>query len=99
MTPSRKKPGVAFWATVVVVVGLVAYPLSFGPVLWLARRDRLPTRATSIAYRPLILEARREWVSDQPPRPILWWATVWDRPRMRTFTGCDGLQKLLDQID
>ena len=27
----RKKPGVAFWATVVVVVVLVAYPLSFGP--------------------------------------------------------------------
>jgi hypothetical protein len=30
----RKKPGVAFWATVVVVVGLVAYPLSFGPACW-----------------------------------------------------------------
>ncbi len=30
MTPSRKKPGVAFWATVVVVAVLVAYPLSFG---------------------------------------------------------------------
>jgi len=31
---SRKKPGVAFWATVVVVVVLVAYPLSFGPACW-----------------------------------------------------------------
>ena len=30
MTANRKKPGVAFWATVVVVVVLVAYPLSFG---------------------------------------------------------------------
>jgi len=27
----RKKPGVAFWATVVMVVVLVLYPLSFGP--------------------------------------------------------------------
>jgi hypothetical protein len=30
----RKKPGVAFWATVVVVVVLMAYPLSFGPACW-----------------------------------------------------------------
>src|SRR5262245_35249764 len=34
MTPTRKKPGVAFWATVVVVVVLVAYPLRFGPACW-----------------------------------------------------------------
>ena len=27
----KKKPGAAFWATVVVLVVLVAYPLSFGP--------------------------------------------------------------------
>jgi len=31
MTSDGKKPGVAFWTTVVVVVVLVAYPLSFGP--------------------------------------------------------------------
>ena len=37
MTSSRKKPGVAFWATVVVVV-LVAYPLSFGPACWIVSR-------------------------------------------------------------
>jgi hypothetical protein len=30
----RKKPGVAFWATVVVVVLLLGYPLSFGPACW-----------------------------------------------------------------
>jgi hypothetical protein len=34
MPPDRKKPGVAFWATVVVVVAL-AYPLSSGPAVWL----------------------------------------------------------------
>jgi hypothetical protein len=33
-----KKPGVAFWATVVVVVVLVAYPLSFGPACWITSR-------------------------------------------------------------
>ncbi len=35
MTP-RKKPGVAFWATVGLVVVLVAYPLSFGPANYVA---------------------------------------------------------------
>jgi len=31
---SRKKPGTAFWTTVIVVVALVCYPLSFGPACW-----------------------------------------------------------------
>lgn len=31
---SRKKPGVAFSATVALVVVLVGYPLSFGPACW-----------------------------------------------------------------
>jgi hypothetical protein len=34
MTPDRKKPGVAFWATVVAVVVLIGYPLSIGPACW-----------------------------------------------------------------
>ena len=33
MTTSHKQPGVAFWTTVLVVVVLVAYPLSMGPTL------------------------------------------------------------------
>src|SRR5262245_31669408 len=36
------KPGVAFWATVMVVVLLVAYPLSIGPISWLADHGFLP---------------------------------------------------------
>jgi hypothetical protein len=38
----RKKPGVAFWATVVVVVVLVGYPLSLFPIAWLDVRGLLP---------------------------------------------------------
>ncbi len=34
----RKKTGVAFWATVVVIVVLVAYPLSVGPAFWIVSR-------------------------------------------------------------
>jgi hypothetical protein len=33
----RKKPGVAFWATVAVVVVLIGYPLSFGP--WIMAQE------------------------------------------------------------
>jgi hypothetical protein len=31
MMTDRKKPGVAFWATVVLVVAVVLYPLAWGP--------------------------------------------------------------------
>jgi len=54
----RKKPGVAFWATVVLVVGL-AYPLSFGPVfwahsaLWPKSGPRILDRALETIYCPL----------------------------------------------
>jgi len=34
MTASNR-PGVAFWATVVVVAVLVLYPLSWGPACWI----------------------------------------------------------------
>ncbi len=32
----RKKSAVAFWATAVLVIGLVGYPLSLGPAVLLA---------------------------------------------------------------
>jgi hypothetical protein len=40
---SRKKPGVAFWVAVAVVVVLVGYPLSMGPVLWISVHGWIPT--------------------------------------------------------
>jgi hypothetical protein len=41
---SRRKPGVACWATVVVVAGLAGYALSFGPAVarLISRPRRLP---------------------------------------------------------
>jgi hypothetical protein len=50
MTSDRKKPGVAFWATVTLVVVLVGYPLSYGPVRWIIQQ--LPGQQTP------------EWASD-----------------------------------
>jgi hypothetical protein len=62
MTADRKKPGVAFWATVVLVAALVAYPLSFGPFCWLVYHDHLPngraTRSALYFYSPIIFAAR-----------------------------------------
>jgi hypothetical protein len=37
----RKKPGVAFWATAVVVCLPVLYILSIGPAYWLSTRDMI----------------------------------------------------------
>ena len=48
----RKKPGVAFWLTVVALVAL-SYSLSFGPVCWITSR----TGGNSVLprlYRPII---------------------------------------------
>ena len=50
---SRKKSGLAFWATVVVVVGLVLYPLSFGPACWITSRTDFGWRAVPTLYYPL----------------------------------------------
>ena len=53
----RKNPGVAFWATVVLVVAL-AYPLSFGPVARTLCRFDAPLSVRDWAnwfYQPLQL--------------------------------------------
>ena len=52
MSEPRKKPGVAFWATVVVVVAL-AYPISFGPACWLTSRTKIGANAVPVIYRPM----------------------------------------------
>src|SRR4029453_18637396 len=59
----RKKPGVAFWATVVVVVALVAYPLSFGPACWISSRVQPSGNVVSVIYKPVILA----WLRGPPP--------------------------------
>ncbi len=62
MSDERKKPGVAFWATVVAVVVLVVYPLSFAPAVWLVAHAAVPLEPTVTIYRPI-----RGWIL----RPIL----------------------------
>jgi hypothetical protein len=53
---NRKKPGEAFWATVVVVVVPVAYPLSFGLACGVApaRQSRAGCAGRSELIAPLV---------------------------------------------
>jgi hypothetical protein len=68
---SRKKPSVAFWATVVVVVVLV-YPLSFGPAVWLVEAGKLPRGSVYCVYGPLVDLA----IYEKHPiaQGLVWWA-------------------------
>src|SRR5262249_23311591 len=49
----RRGPTTAFWATVVVVVVLVAYPLSFGPACWVSCWMNAGQGAVTLIYRPI----------------------------------------------
>ena len=82
---ARKKPGVAFWATVIVVAVLLAYPLSFGPACWCFAKEPavwegcVGTRpkVAPHAYWPI------GWLAKNGPRPvhdaIYWYVTPRDR--------------------
>jgi hypothetical protein len=73
MNEKRKRPGVAFW-TILVVVLLVLYPLSYGPSVWLVRRGRLPNSTIGF-YAPMT------WLQKNVPGPIgeavRWYAILW----------------------
>jgi len=76
---SRKKPGVAFWATM-VVVALVGYALSFGPACWLIESPlqcmtngrAVAIEAVASIYQPLVALSvdGPKYIS----KPICWYA-------------------------
>jgi hypothetical protein len=73
MTPDRKKPGVAFYASVAVCLGLL-YPIGWGPVNWLwPHLGRLRPPLTTL-YTPIL------WIEDNGPwwihNPLVWWANL-----------------------
>src|SRR5215510_8950693 len=55
MMTEGKKPSLAFWATIVLIVVLVAYPLSFGPWCWIASRTASHKRGVPSLYRPITM--------------------------------------------
>jgi hypothetical protein len=80
MTP-RKKPGVAFWATVGLVVVLLVYPLSVGPACWLLTHCPCPAWSAE-AYRRMYLPL--SWACDNGPsalsKPFGWYCSLWIDP-------------------
>src|SRR5262245_25127991 len=74
MTSSSKKPGAAFWTTVVLVVALVGNPLSFGQACWLADRRVVPIHETATVYRPILAAAYRGPVAIR--RALQWYGRL-----------------------
>jgi hypothetical protein len=72
---SRKKPGVAFWATVALVVVLIGYPLSFGPACWISSHLNAGTRAVRVIYRPITWGLSDEY-SGTLDSAIRWYARL-----------------------
>jgi hypothetical protein len=80
MTSDRGKPSAGFWMTValVVVLGLMAYPLSTGPAEWMRDHGLLSegiVDALDWFYSPL------PWTYDHSPafiqRAIRWYGSLW----------------------
>jgi hypothetical protein len=77
----RKKPGLAFWATVAVVAVLVAYPLSIGPVSLIYYQFGRPHWLYSFewyVYGPLLwtVEHGPAWYGKLFDAYVNWWAPM-----------------------
>ena len=86
MSEPKKKPSVAFWATVVVVVVLVAYSLSFGPACWLCQcvDDPRFNDGAEFLYRPFALACDQSVAA----RSIaFWYDDLWEPARLKRRTG------------
>ena len=85
---SRKKPGVAFWATVVVVAALVAYPLSFGPACWISSRVQPSGEVVTMAYGPIA----RAWCHGPTAvrKAIDRYANLWSRLTVGRLHAIEG---------
>src|SRR5262245_45043497 len=78
MTSARNKPGVAFWATVVVVCLPLLYTLSFGPACWITSSTAVRTRTTGKLYYPVLAVAFRSSATSQLVRS---YSTLFTDPR------------------
>jgi hypothetical protein len=64
----RKKPGLAFWASAVLVAVLVGYPLSFGPACWVTSWTDCGASAIPIIYKPIV---RLFWTENRTFKSIV----------------------------
>jgi hypothetical protein len=75
MGDKPKKPGWAFWATV-VVVGFLVYALSIGPAVWLLAHVVPPAAVGFVLlfYAPIVILAE----STGPTKDLLqWYVHLW----------------------
>jgi hypothetical protein len=84
MNGDGKKPGVAFWATVVVFMVLAGYPLSVGPVFSITDHEVLLGEEDAVDrfYEPLF------WACSSPrANAWLWWyIRFWPGPYFAPFS-------------
>jgi hypothetical protein len=72
VTSDRKKPTTGVWIAVALVMVLLAYPLSFGPAVWLTARRYCRTSTVESLYRPVL------WSAAQGPsleNAVVWWGS------------------------
>jgi hypothetical protein len=93
---SDRKPSAAFWITVALVVVLVGYPLSMGPVCWWLAMDRPDNQPTTVAphvYWPI------GWLTANCPSwsrdIIFWYATRGWRNRVAVPSNWDGTERFV----
>src|SRR5262245_45738202 len=90
MTTSPKKPGVAFWATVAVVVVAVLYVGCFGPACWGYTRSRMLDVwfYADEFYYPILLA----WHRGPPPAKsaLSWYANLYARFPVVVAEGDNG---------
>jgi hypothetical protein len=72
MSSNRKKPGVAFWATVMIVC-LAIYVASLGPACWISSRTNIGAPMVSAIYRPMTWGMSR---SNRIADAIAWYSQV-----------------------
>jgi hypothetical protein len=96
------KPGIAFWATVVIVVVLVAYPLSFGPACWwFSKPEFKPDFSKGSVYTSTLLRdmmpPRMYWpigrtfaYGPRPVRPLIRWYALIGAPGDRLLLPVDS---------
>jgi len=87
MTTDRKKPGVAFWGTVTIVVLaalLVVYPLSVGPVFAVTTHEVLLGEKDAVDrfYEPLF----RACDSPSANAWLWWYIHLWPGPYFAPFS-------------
>lgn len=75
MDKQRKKPGLAYSTTVVILALPILYIASFGPAYWL--QSRMPTRQFTFYHRPLWDMVTRG--NGVIAHSLLWYANVGTR--------------------